>query len=542
MTDAELKALTGLRISVVPTRDDVWRPLPFHVDTLHRDVTYTILDNLRDLQVDEGAMPVGVVVQGQRGSGKTHLMGWLRQRVQAHDGYFFLVSLLDGHRFWLSVGQSLLDGLARRMEGRQQTQLEVLLRRLTLVMGVPFETRQAVIGDAPLTRAALDTFTAALHQHHPGTWMACRSTARALAVLHAGAARDREVGHAFLMSGEECEPGERAPWGLPPEVHAPDQVVSEISWLLALTGPSVIAVDQIDGVLAPLAKAIHHHQEADMKDAVLLDQIANGLMDLREATRRTLTVLAVQHASWELIKTHTIASVQDRFTATRDLERIPSPDVGRQLLVKRLEAHFRIIGFTPPYPTWPVRDEAFDDAANFMPRQLLKNVDRHIKACVRDGVVTEMTSLGLPDGEGDDQVTVPEPAGDLTILDREFADLKTRAKVEGVLDPRAEDEALPPLLSAGLAAWILERGEAGRHFEQDPPPSTKPPLHARLRRTLDDDTEEEAHWGFRAISPSTTPTRPQPRPQCLYRSRPRRERPAPETVPAPQPELAAEPP
>ena len=37
-------------------------------------------------------------------------------------------------------------------------------------------------------------------------------------------------------------------------------------------------------------------------------------------------------------------------------------------------------------------------------------------------------------------------------------------------------------------------------FNQDPPPSSKPPLHARLRRSLDETTEDEAHWGFRAIA------------------------------------------
>jgi hypothetical protein len=47
---------------------------------------------------------------------------------------------------------------------------------------------------------------------------------------------------------------------------------------------------------------------------------------------------------------------------------------------------------------------------------------------------------------------------------------------------------------------MLEHGDAGKVFEQDPPPSTKPPLHARLRQTLVEETEEEAHWAFRAIA------------------------------------------
>nr|BFE84532.1 hypothetical protein GCM10020093_071330 [Planobispora longispora] len=68
------------------------------------------------------------------------------------------------------------------------------------------------------------------------------------------------------------------------------------------------------------------------------------------------------------------------------------------------------------------------------------------------------------------------------------------------LDPATEDATVPALLSAGLTAWIAALGEAGRMFAQDPPPSAKPPLHARLRRSLDVTTEDEVHWCFRAIA------------------------------------------
>ncbi|WP_239101097.1 ATP-binding protein [Microbispora amethystogenes] len=95
---------------------------------------------------------------------------------------------------------------------------------------------------------------------------------------------------------------------------------------------------------------------------------------------------------------------------------------------------------------------------------------------------------------------VIDPPDDLTGLDRRFAELRERADVAGALDPVTEDAVMPWLLSAGLQAWIAEQGETGRVFSQDPPPSSKPPLHARLRRTLDEATENEAHWCFRAIS------------------------------------------
>jgi hypothetical protein len=502
MNDTELKALTGLRIKLAPTRDDVWHRPEYHVDTLHRHVADAILAAIDEARDSTDASPVGVVVQGQRGAGKTHLLGWIREQVQRQDGSFFLVSLLDGTRFWYSVAHSMLNGLARRVDGHE-TQLRMYLRRVTLLTGVPFAARQAVIGDASLDRAAVEALLEALHRYNPEVALACRHTVRALVMYNSGDFRAREVGNNFLLSGEECEPGERSPWGLPRGTYPPEQVVSEISWLLALTGPSVIAVDQIDGLLAPLAKAMANRQDAEWQDSQLLDQIANGLMALREATRKTLTVVAAQHATWEVIKKYAIASVQDRFMATQILGRIPSPAVGQMLVAKRLESHYRSVDFTPPYATWPIHEDAFDKAVNFMPRDLLQAVDSHVRACVRDGEVRVLTSLDVAvqdEGDPDPIPVVRPPDANLAELDRRFAELRAAAEVSGALAQYTDDAEFPALLSAGLDAWIAERGEAGKHFEQDPPPGTKPALHARLRRTLDDATEEEAHWGFRGIS------------------------------------------
>ncbi len=500
MTDG-LKALTDLRINVTPTADDVWRRSEFHVDTLNREVAGGILDAIEDARGSESGSPVGVVVQGQRGTGKTHLLGWVREQVQSQDGYFFLVGLLDGTRFWHSVAHSMLTGLARQIDG-QETQSQVFMRRLTLLTGVPFAERQALIGAAPLHRPAVEALLEALYKHAPDVAMECRYTVRALALYNAGGFRAREVGSNFLQSGEECEPGERTPWGLPREVHPPEKVVGELSWLLSLTGPSVIAVDQIDGVLAPVAKAMQAGQSADWQDSVQLDQIANGLMDLRERTRKTLTVIAAQHATWEVIRKYAIASVQDRFVARQHLGAIPTPKVGRELVARRLKPHFDACGFAAPYPTWPIQVRAFDDAVNFKPRELLQIVDNHIRACVNDGVVRELTELHAPRVGGEVvPVAVRPPDTELAAIDRRFAELRAAAVVDGVLTSGAEDRELPGLLSAGLQAWIAERGVSGGHFEQDPPPSTKPALHARLRRTIDDETEVQEHWGFRGIAP-----------------------------------------
>lgn len=56
------------------------------------------------------------------------------------------------------------------------------------------------------------------------------------------------------------------------------------------------------------------------------------------------------------------------------------------------------------------------------------------------------------------------------------------------------------LLNAALRCYVLERGDSGRELTVDPPTVVRQTLHARLRRTLDEATEDEEQWGFRAIA------------------------------------------
>ena len=113
MNDAERSALAALRFNWAPTPDDVWRPAPFHVEGLQRSVVRTVLDGVREAQRSTESSPIGVAILGQRGTGKTHLLGAVRERVQAEDGYFFLISLLETSAFWRSTALSVLDGFAR---------------------------------------------------------------------------------------------------------------------------------------------------------------------------------------------------------------------------------------------------------------------------------------------------------------------------------------------------------------------------------------------------------------------------------------------
>ena len=127
LTDAERRALAALKFDLAPTPDDVWRPSPFNVADLHREVVESIFDGVSQARAADDGCPLGVVMQGPAGAGKTHLLGMVRSRTQNDGGYFFLVSLLSGTRFWESTALGMADGLLRESVG-WSTQLKAFLQ------------------------------------------------------------------------------------------------------------------------------------------------------------------------------------------------------------------------------------------------------------------------------------------------------------------------------------------------------------------------------------------------------------------------------
>ncbi|WP_327652607.1 helicase HerA domain-containing protein [Micromonospora aurantiaca] len=509
--DEQRRALAALRFNWAPTPDDVWKPTPFHVEGLHHDVVTTVLDSFAEAQASTDSSPVGVAILGQRGTGKTHLIGTVRQQVQARGGFFFLVELLEARTFWQRTAISMLEGLVRPMSD-ETTQLRTFLRRLADEVGAPRTVRRAVAGETELSRSTLDAFADLIRKKDRQIGTECQDTARALVLYAAEQSAVQDIGYDFLSSMDEEEPGQRAGWGLRRNRRAPQEVVRDISRLLAVVGPTVIAVDQIDLMIAQSVKATNQDArgEADWQTSLLLEQVASGLMALRETTRRTLSVVSCLPQTWRSIQQQATDTVQDRFREAAPLKEIPSVEVGRELVEKRFAVLFEGLGFTPPHPTWPVHPDAFQEVVGFTPRELLRRIDAHVRACLADGEARELRHLlhttgdRAADGLAHAPVTGPPPedrTNGFGKIDARYAELVAAADTTSALSPQSEDARVPRLLEAGLTAWIAAQGTAVDAFSLDPiPAGTKPALHARLRHSLSEDSEDEEHWSFRAIS------------------------------------------
>ncbi|MEU8403730.1 ATP-binding protein [Nonomuraea sp. NPDC048892] len=490
--------LAALSFNYTESADDVWRRSDYHVEGLHGASTRIVLDGLAEAAGRPDASPIGVVVQGQRGTGKTHLLGWVREQVQQQGGYFVLVGLLDAKGFWESTVVSILDSLSRPREDGQ-VQLTVLLDRLASMVGLSRMARRAITGKRAVTRQELDLFVTALRRLDPQAGRECQDTARALVLLAGDDLGLQDLGEAFLSSAPEGEPGERALWGIRQVGRTPQEIVRDVSRLMALTGPTIIAVDQIDPLVAQSSMPTKGAAR-DPGETAMIERIAGGLMALREVTRRTLTVVTCIPATWALVEDVAVDTVRDRFRQAVQLMTIPDAETATALVARRFEVQYGEAGIKPPYPTWPVPPEAFAQAPGFTPRQLLIAIDRHVRACLADDEVRELTAFTATPPAQDGPPSVPAVSSDdLRALDARFAELRDAVPAPRI-DQVSEDTAMPALLAAGLSAWIAEQGEPGVAFSVDPPPSPKPPLHARLRRTLDETSEDEVHWAFRAVT------------------------------------------
>jgi len=501
MNTDQLTALAALTFNWTRTLNDVWAPAPFHVEGLHAEVSQAIGRSIVEA-ADGAANPLGVVIEGQRGVGKTHLLGWTREEVQRAGGYFFLVGDLSPSAFWEELLGCVVEQLLPLPDGSRD-QLGALLAALADRTGLEPVFRAATTGDAAPTPVTLRVFIRELRRIDRRIGLVCQDTARALVLLASPLQEDQDVGYYFL-TGKEVDVEDRRRWGISATRSVPHLLITELSRLMALTGPTVIAIDQIDALIDELVGEAPEGGPAPGSRA--LADMATGLMNLRDRTFRTLTIVSSLPESWEYLLKYGIDAVGDRFNVARQLRNIPSAEIGRLMIEKRLAADYARAGFAPPYPSWPILPGAFEDASHYTARALLRRVEAHVSRCLHERAVTELGHLedyGVDQGHGP---AAPPMDDALAGLDARFAELRDGAAVDkaaAALDAGTEDTVVPALLAAGLEAWVRELGMAGdQPFTQDPPPGKNPRLHGSLRLVLDPRTERQRRWAFRAIAAS----------------------------------------
>src|SRR6201994_424701 len=268
-----LAALAALTFNWTRTLNDVWAPAPFHVEGLHAEISQDIGRAIAE--ADTGtANPLGIVIQGQRGVGKTHLLGWTREQVQRAGGFFFLVGDLSAKAFWEELLGCVVEQLLPLPDGSRD-QLHALLTGLADRVGLDPVIRDAVTGRSAPTPVTLKVFIRELRRIDPRIGLICQDTARALVLLASPDQDDQDVGY-YFMTGNEVSRDDRRHWSIHATRSVPRLLITELSRLLALAGPTVIAIDQIDALIDEL---IGQPGDLVIRSRALAD-MATGLMTL----------------------------------------------------------------------------------------------------------------------------------------------------------------------------------------------------------------------------------------------------------------------
>jgi len=526
LADRELDALLRVELDYTRDLDSVWADSSDHVPLVNGAIlTRLVEDFSRRTRPEATARPLGWALMGPAGAGKTHMLGALRREMWQRGGWFVLLDLLDVNDFWATTALGFVYSLNRPMaDGRSQG--VALFDRLRARFGLPPAILEKLVqpGIEGWRTVARD-FSAAVRRAEPQGTLTHRDCVMAFTGLVSGDAEVQDFALAWL-TGNDVEQTGKTMLGLMRSGLPARKAVEGLSWLMALAGPTLCALDQIDAIVSVAhadagigASGEDVHQNRAL---AVIDELAGGLMELREVTRRTVTVVSTLEQTWETLCQRAIASFKDRFELVR-LRSIGSAAAAHGLVAKRLAEPYREAGFAPPYPSWPFRPEAFSGVALFSPRQLLQACRAHIETCLASGRATELAAfanaIAVPEGNvavdaadppaaampfpaplpaGNGAPAVAAPAAVPTVsIDARFDALCAVPPPPELLDLGGDDARIGGLLLAALRALVRQsRLPPGQDFLVEDDVS---PLHARLRRIDHDNGSREVHHCFRAI-------------------------------------------
>lgn len=487
-----IEALAGVYLSSQQQPKEMWSDTTLVVEGLHKSELDRVLGQIANMRASGNRQNIRLI--GRPGIGKSHFLGRVRRRVAGTGDLFVACHLARADGFWRTLALAYADALYKRIEGG--TQLQQLLTGLFRAIGLPDDLARSLIGktaDGDALRELAGCWAAEFGPTPEGVVAA--DVAQALVLYNSSDFAHQDVANAVLQGLPLDGSVDHRALGIRHPQIDPRRTVKALDMLATIAGKAtVVAIDQIDGLISNAQRTAPDSGKSE------LNELTTALMDFAEEAESTLIILSCIMRSWALLETEGLAAFAARYPLEVKMSDVMAPEEGRELIAGLLGQAYGRMGCTPPWPTWPIREEAFTDAVDHSPRTLIDTVDKHIASCRDAGTVTELDRLVTGAAPQTKPATPPKSvSGDeLAAIDARFAAMRDETLTRA--DPDADDfeHLFVPLLSGALAAWIGENADLGS-FRQDSILDAKPPVHARLRRIVDVETEDEEHWCFRAI-------------------------------------------
>jgi hypothetical protein len=510
MSPEGLAALGSVSFNWTTSLDGVWTDeAPRNPD--HNEEAYKVIYNEigRLHRANDIASPLGRIIIGEGGAGKTYLAQLLHARVLSEGFHFVLVDCTDIRDFWETVLHCYIKSLQRPYQGKTQLEHLLLFLRNQIPDGKPPDTYVQEMGEAG-TAAVLE-HTDRLTQHLRPLLNKANETLgsrivgkiiRALYLLNSVDEHLNDIGNSWLL-GLGLENTESTELGLnlaPGVTYGHAQILKGLSWLMAQRAPSLVVLDQLDPIISEshFAAAITDGaNDQQLRAKAIIEGLGGGLSRLYDNTYRTLSLVLALHNSWNILQATTLSSNLERFHPPLSLKPIDSSSKIQQLLGGRLEPAYREAGFSPPYPTYPFPNASLArlERLGLYPRQLLKRFAIHQDQCLSHGYVLEFNPDVGP-------IIKPDPDLDFSKL---LAETAAQMHTSGLVGEQNEDELGRRLIS--LCEGLIHEFEVPASVTLVVDPHVKvprgyPSLHARLRRIDHGASEREEHYCLRALEKS----------------------------------------
>lgn len=507
-----LRAFEAVDFQWTQSLDSVWQDPRYDVPGLHQKERQAVLAKVRSMAAStETGSPLGWVLVGPAGIGKTHLLSAIRREVLGVPASFILVDMNDVREFWETVLLGFIDSLQRPAGATDRTQGQLVVQYIAGQArgddGAALTHELASLRPPKLARV-MDELVQRLGRTHRAQTLKHADTLRALVLLNSDDLELSNLGHAWLQ-GYGVDESAMEVFGFNIREKRQSAVVEGLSWLISLRCPMVVALDQLDAIvtehhlLAAASDLPEEHTARQLVSRSIIDSVGRGLMELRDVTRRTLAVVSCLEETWEKLRNTALKSTTHRYEDQRPLANLPDAAMAEHLVSARLDAGYAHAGFTPPYPRWPFAPSAFASIAQGgkTPRELLRRCEQHRRKCIEEGRVSELATFvseEVPRGP----VIVP-PRREFEVLDGELERLRASAKVPRDTPKTDGEAALGKLVLAGCELVVAEQPhDPDVHLSIDSESRDQrgyPALHARVRQIFTAHHDRERHLCLRVL-------------------------------------------
>ncbi len=499
-----LNVLEAADFDWVKRIDNVWSDDATDVAGIHGDVRTDFSKALIKLAGQEDSKsPLGWVVTGPGGSGKTHLLSAFRRETWEKGGFFILADMSGVKDFWETILLHMVHSLRiSGPNGRPQC-----LRLLDKIAKV---SRCGADGDA-IPGMFRDDLAAVIKKTINGLYrifadqtQQFQDVLRAVVLLASEDIDVSDCGRRWLL-GLEPDVDAIRPFGFKCPVCDAKNAVAGLSWLMSLDGGfTVFALDQLDAIIKQHfnAAADSAGMEASTARSIIIG-ICDGLMTLVDCTRRTLVVASCLNDSWSDLSKYGLKTAVARYLPPIRLSSLEAGAQVQALIARRMGRAFARVHVKAPYPTWPFPHPVLEKITDLPPRLVLQRCYQHIMNCLKEGIAREAAESMGNEPEIIVVSTVNAFQQRLNAIDKRYNEVRKKADPSALMGKEEEDVFWCQALSCFTRAFCFELPpmvNADILLDDDCGGDRKYPLlHAKLRFEGTTGNVKDRHLGLRAL-------------------------------------------